>query len=403
MKKQNIITYTAVFLAIFVIASCSKSKWDDYKKYTTEGETLYTGKIDSIKTYSGRLRVKLKGLLPADPKVTTAKVTWNDGKDSAIYSITGASGSNTIFDKIVNVEEGVINFKIRTFDAAGNGSMVVSAIGRAYGPKYEAGLTNRPIARAELLTNGNAELEWDSFDTTGGAKGTWVRYTKTDNSVDSVFVPITQALTTLNNFKGGTSVRLRTMYLPTPTVIDSFYAAPDLVGVSYDVTSLYIVDAGPNFACSAGCGNRWQTPANWITTADVRNGDPNIGGLDAGWWLPSSALSIESWWGMSPVPNGKVYQTLNLPAGDYSLVATMGDAYVQNGVKYVTVAPGNTLPDINNVPTQAYVYKEAAAWAELKLKFTVPTAGPVSVGIQANMPPEGNFMKLFKFRLYYTP
>ena len=397
MKKIKIV----LILFVWAVTIVSCSKWDDYTKYTADGETTYTGKLDSVKIYSGRLRVKMTGLLPADPKITRCKITWNNGKDSTEYSINKGIGIDS-FTKIMNVPEGVNSFKIQTFDATGNGSMVVNAIGTAYGPKYESGLGNRPVARAELLTNGNAEVTWDLFDTTSGAKATVISYTTTSNTIAKVTVPLSQAITTLPNFKGGTSISLVTQYLPVSTAIDTFYCTAQSVGVMYDITSLYIVNAGINFANSDGGTDRWRTPANWTTTADVRNGGNDIGGLDAGSWLPSTALSLEAWWGMTAIPNGKIYQTFTLPAGKYTFIATAGDCST-GGTKYITVAAGSVLPDIGNVAASAIVYKSIDKNVDNKLNFTLTSATQVAVGMQAGMAAEGNYMKVFKVRLYGTP
>jgi hypothetical protein len=396
MKKVNSI----IILFVLAVTTVCCSKWDDYKKYTATGETTYTGKMDSVKIYPGRLRVKLTGLLPADPNITQCKISWN-GNDSIVYAITKGTGVDT-FNKIINVPEGVNSFTIQTFDARGNGSLITNAVGAAYGPKYESGLVNRPVARAEVLSNGSAQVTWDNFDTTSGAKNTVISYTTSSNATAKVTIPVSEAITTLPNFKAGTSIILATQYVPVVTAIDSFYSAAQTVGVMYDITSQYIPNAGINFTNSDGGNGRWQTPANWTTTADVRNGGNDIGGLDAGSWLPSNALSIEAWWGMTPIPNGKVYQTFTLPAGKYTFIATAGDCS-SGGTKYVTVASGSMLPDIGNVPTAALAYKTIDKYADNKLNFTLTGPTQVSVGIQAGMTAEGNYMKVFKVRLYGTP
>lgn len=397
MKKINVV----LILFIVAVTTMCCSKWDDYKKYTADGETIYTGKMDSVKIYPGRLRVKVSGLLPADPNIARCKITWNLRNDSIEYSISKSAGVDS-FNKIINVPEGVTSFTIQTFDARGNASLPANIVGTSYGPKYESGLSNRPVARAEVLTNGNAEIRWDLFDTTSGAKNTVISYTTNSNAIIKVIVPVSQAITTLPNFKAGTSISLATQYLPVPTAIDTFYCATQTVGVMYDVTSLYIANAGINFASSAGGSDRWRTPAVWITTADVRNGGNDIGGLDAGGWLPSTALSLEAWWGMSAIPNGKIYQTFTLPAGKYTFIATAGDCS-NGGTKYVTVAAGSVLPDIGNVPTAALAYKTIERNADNKLNFTLASPTQVAVGIQGGMTAEGNYMKVFKVRLYGTP
>src|SRR5688500_12266210 len=124
MKKLHSIFVAAAIMAVLALTSCSK--WDEYKKYTAEGETMYTGKMDSIKINTGNQRVQSTGLLPADPKIVKTKITWNDGRDSVIYDITKGVGIDS-FSRIINVPEGLNVFKIQNFDAAGNGSMVVTA------------------------------------------------------------------------------------------------------------------------------------------------------------------------------------------------------------------------------------------------------------------------------------
>src|SRR5687767_478021 len=110
MRKQNLFITFVMITVLFTIVSCSK--WDDYKQYTTNGETLYTGKLDSIKVFSGRLRVRITGLLPADPKIVKGKITWNDNRDSVVFPISKGGGIE-VFDKTFAVDEGVKNFSIQ--------------------------------------------------------------------------------------------------------------------------------------------------------------------------------------------------------------------------------------------------------------------------------------------------
>lgn len=397
MKKYSSILTVAALLCTMI--SCSK--WDDFKQYTAEGETLYTGKIDSVKINPGRLRVQMTGLLPADPKIVKCVITWNDGKDSVVFPIN-KSGVSGVFNQTFAVNEGLKNFRIKTYDAEGNSSVAVQATGMVYGPNYESGLVNRPIGSAELLSSGNTVINWDAIDTSSGAKGTYVWYKDVNNADKSVFTPVSQSVTTLPNYKPGSTFQYSTMYLPSVKCIDTFYSAKQTAGVKYDVTATYIKNAGTGFANIAGGNDRWQTPADWITTADVRNGGNNIGGLDNGSWLPSKALSIEAWWGMTPIPNGKIYQTFTLPAGKYAYTATTGDCS-SGGTKYMSVSGGTSLPDIANVMTQAIAYKSVAKFADNTITFKLDAPTVVSLGIQAGMTAEGNFMKVFKVRLYSLP
>src|SRR5687768_1434714 len=103
MRNINLLIAAAFVTVSVALVSCSK--WDDYKKYTEAGETIYTGKMDSVKTFPGNQRIKITGLLSADPKITKCKIFWNNGADSVIYSITKGVGIDS-FSKIFAVSEG---------------------------------------------------------------------------------------------------------------------------------------------------------------------------------------------------------------------------------------------------------------------------------------------------------
>jgi hypothetical protein len=395
MKIKLFLWSVCLISATFV--GCSK--WDDYKQYTNNGEQIYSGKLDSVKVFPGRNRVSISGLLPADPKIKRLKVTWNDGRDSILYDIVKTSKVDTVV-RLLNVVEGIYNFKFQTFDAAGNKSMISTATGMALGTKYETGLVNRPISNAEILSNGSAEIRWGTLDTSTGAKGSWVKFSKANNLPDSLYVPVGEAISLIPNFKVGSSVMVRTLYRPTNSV-DDFFASWQTVNVMYDVTTTYIKNPGINFSNSEGGTDRWQTPASWIATADVKNGGNNIGGLDNGSWLPSKALSIEAGFGLPAVTNGKLYQTFILPAGRYTFIATAGDCS-SGGTKYLSIAPGTSLPDIESVQATAIVYKLIEKFTDNKLSFTLNKDTQVSIGMQAAMNADGNFMKVFKVKLLYS-
>lgn len=403
--------FSFIAMLILVLASCSK--WDEYKKYTQAGEVLYTGKMDSVKTYPGNQRIKITGLLPADPKIAKCKITWNDGKDSAIFNITKGPGIDS-FSQIVAVSEGIYNFTIQTFDAVGNSSMKVNAAGTAYGPKYESGLTNRVINRADLMPSGKAELAWDNLDAASGALGTWVRYTKMGDVVDSLFVPLTQSLTSLDNFKPGTPVVLRTLFLPKSNCIDTFSSAALNVGVKYEITSQYLSNTGPGFQRATFDG-RWGTlAAPWITNAAAKN----KGGLYGGY--SSDAGGVINWetWNNTPVTNGIVYQATSspLPAGKYIVSFDEYSEIQANSTVYCVAAAGDTgIPVLANLSTAlGYVgayngtnigATSPSATDTRSFSFTLTAPTVVSIGFLANIVGNGNpgsYIQIKRIQLFST-
>jgi hypothetical protein len=395
---------TSIYILILGLTAVTGAcrKMDDYKdKYLSEGNITYAGKIDSVKAHPGDGRIMLSGLLIADPKITELRIYWNNHADSFKLPITRTPNVDTVRAILSKMEEGVKTFTLVTLDKYGNRSVEVPITGRVYGDVYKSLLLNRTI-KDGLFAGDSVSLEWNVLDVSTGALGCELQYTDKANKLQKLFIKRTDTKTVLNNYQYGTKFSYRTLFLPDSLAIDTFYSKYQDVEVKADVTNIYFKNAGPGFANSDGGNGRWQTPADWITTNDVRNGGNNIGGLDAGSWLPSNALSLEAWWGMTPIPNGKLYQTFTLPVGKYVLTVTAGDCST-GGTKYITVAPGTTLPDIGDVPLQALTYTLINKNTDNTLTFTLTNSTTVAIGLQAGMPAEGNYMKAFKVRLMRYP
>src|SRR4051794_12345471 len=100
---------TWVLLAIAGIISCRKQ--DDYKKFLTGGEILYTGKAGSVQVHPGRNRVELYWLLLSDPTIVRSKVYWNNHTDSTEVAINRTAGIDTIRLLISNLAERTYDFE----------------------------------------------------------------------------------------------------------------------------------------------------------------------------------------------------------------------------------------------------------------------------------------------------
>jgi hypothetical protein len=367
MKTSKV--YITILLSIITAFGACR-KMDDYKdKFLTGGSITYAGKIDSVKAHPGDGRIMLSGLLIADPKITELRIYWNNYADSFVLAVTRTPNVDTIRAILNKMEEGVKTFSMTTFDKYGNRSVDVAITGRVYGDVYKSLLLNRTI-KDGMFIGDSVSLDWNVLDASTGALGCELKFTDKSDNLQTRFVKRTDTKTVLKNYKFGTKFSYRTLYLPDTLAIDTFYSKFQEVEVKADVTNVYFKNAGPGFANSDGGTGRWQTPADWITTADVRNTGNDIGGLDNGSWLPSKALSLEAWWGMPAIPNGKLYQTFTLIPGKYTLTVTAGDCS-NGGTKYITVAKGTSLPDIGNVPAEAVTYTTIARNTDNTLTFTL--------------------------------
>lgn len=402
MRNINLLIAAAFVTVSVALVSCSK--WDDFKKYTAAGETVYSGKMDSVKIYPGNQRVKLVGLLAADPKITKCKITWNDGADSVVYAITKGVGIDS-FIRIFNVPEGEHNFTILTYDAVGNKSVKVFAQGKAYGPKYESGLVNR-VASAVLNANNQIVITWNVLDVSSGGLGTWIHYTKTTGIADSVYVPASESSTTLNDFKDQTALKMRTLYRPTTTCIDTLQSK--LESVPYDVTSLYLSNMGPGFQ-KATISGRWGTlAAPWITNAAAKN----KGGVNGGFSSDAGGVICWETYGNTPVTNGIVYQptATALPAGKYIVSFDEFSEIQTNSTVYCVAAAGATgipvLADLGTTLGYTGLYNGATVGSNKpnltdtrSFSFTLTSPTIVSIGFLGNLG-TNNYFQVKRVQLF---
>lgn len=327
------------------ISACTKQS--DYKKYLGNGEILYTGKADSLLVHAGRNRVQLSWLLISDPKISRAKIYWNNHKDSAMLDIKRTSGVDTIRYFIGNLEERAYTFEVYNYDRDGNTSVRSEATGFVYGSFYEDALLTRAFSNAEMK-DGNAEISWANIDTTGGIIGMQLQYTTSDHVAhDTVIAAEPEGqVTVLNNYLSMSSFRYRTLYMPDKLAVDTFHTAYETKGVKEDITQTYIRNPGSPFVLddTKPFSGRFGQVKDWqYNTEASRNGTyDNIDG--------SGRLTM--WiWGNGPITNGKIYQTFSLPAGEYRFEAEASN--IDNTLEntWLLVAEGNALPDVDQVNT----------------------------------------------------
>lgn len=332
-------------LLLITISACTKQS--DYKKYLGNGEILYTGKADSLLVHAGRNRVQLSWLLISDPKISRAKIYWNNRKDSAMLDIKRTSGVDTIRYVIPNLEERAYTFEVYNFDRDGNTSVRSEATGFVYGNLYEDALLTRAFSNAEMK-NSQAEISWANIDTSGGIIGMQLQYTTSDHVAhDTIIAAEPEAqVTVLANYLSMSSFRYRTLYQPDKQAVDTFYTPFETKAVKEDITQTYIRNPGAPFALDDNkpFGGRFGQVKDWQYNAEAeRNGTyDNIDG--------SGRLTL--WiWDNGPITNGKIYQTFTLPAGEYRFEAEASNIDNELENTWLLVAAGNALPDINQVNT----------------------------------------------------
>ena len=406
--SKNIYIAGLIFL-LSVAASCSKM--DAYRSmYMQGGAIVYAGKMDSVKIFSGRNRVKVTGLFTSDPNIVKYRVFWGSRQDSVEVPVVRTTGVDTANLIIPNLPEGVQSFEIRTYDKAGNSSVPIFMSVSVFGDLYQSSLVNRGVADASYQSaNGSALITWADVNSDAGVLSMEITYTDSSSAAHDTVVAsvLTKASTSLPKYMLGASFSYRTAYLPNPTAIDTFYVAFQSHTVKADVTKLYLANAGPNFSGTYGAGdNRFGTlNGPWISNAGALNkgsGSAMYGGYEHAPWQSAGVLTWETW-GSTPVVDGKIYQVTSspLPAGNYTISFSYYSEIQQNSSMYCVAAAGAggipSLPGLSTALGSVALYNGANVGStspnvsETK-SFNISISSPqaVSIGFLGNLAGNGN-------------
>ncbi|WP_186758596.1 DUF4998 domain-containing protein [Echinicola salinicaeni] len=374
MNIRYIFNRLALILPMAMIMACSQM--DDYKEFIPDGERTYSGKVDSLQVIGGDHKVMIWGLLTSDPKITEARISWNAGAESILIPVTKTSGVDTLKHEIDELEENNYTFEVVTIDNAGNESVPVYATGSAYGDRYMLALNNRPVESANLTVwDQNTIVQFGDLDPSAGPLYSEVTYVDAGGMEHTLTVPVESSELLLEGYQVGEDFQIRTFYKPEPHALDTFSTALD--NISPKVT--YMKNMQVPFAASERSG-RWGNLEGWIT-----NDNAKIHGGYGGWdeWN-SNIFNLESGWGAPAVTNGKIYQTFEVPAGNFTFkIKDLRDTNLtEDDDAYLVVTLGSELPDVENIDT-AIGYAHIVTGkpiGDLKVDFEIQE-GPVQIAV----------------------
>jgi hypothetical protein len=99
-------------------------------------------------------------------------------------------------------------------------------------------------------------------------------------------------------------------------------------------------------------------------------------------------MDLESGWGSPQIYNGKIWQTLSLPAGTYGFDPSGGSWKWQGTLDptYIVVAPAaDSLPDFTNVTNNAAIlYQPIVNDPQTPVTFQLSAPAMVTIGIVIN-------------------
>ncbi|MFC4677113.1 DUF4998 domain-containing protein [Dysgonomonas termitidis] len=329
----------------YIIFLCCKltscSDMDDYLKYVDSVPT-YTGIVDSVNFRSGDERVVFTGLLTSDPKIRKVKVYWNSRKDSLMLDINRTSGVDTLFYPIA-LPEGRYNFEVISYDDKGIPSITIKKTGISYGAEYKAGLYNRAVKDIEMKGD-SAVIRWYNGDET--SPFVKINYEDINGDIHTLKALTADEETVLKNYKSMSVINLQAYYLPNISAIDTFKAVVEDMVAKEDITRVQIKNPGNPFLRADNGSGKWGVLKDWQCTSNILNQNGNTAG---GWSTDAKGvIHLESQdWGGSGFTNGKIYQTITLSAGKYSL-EYYSDGFGGNATSMFAIAKGSALPDIQN-------------------------------------------------------
>ncbi|WP_343559105.1 DUF4998 domain-containing protein [Sphingobacterium sp.] len=222
MKHKYIVASWAILLCIAAFSSCRKG--DEYKKFFGDGELIYASRVDKVIVHPGNRRILLSTILSDDPLVSKIKVSWNEGKDSLVQTITRERGKDTLNLMINNLNEGVYNFVIHTYDDKNRTSVALNVSGTVYGESYSSSLGNRRLKALKYGADDNIlNFSWASPNLDD--IGVELLYRHKDGAMRTKMFVSNKVDTTLTDFDASTNFRYRTLFKPDSNAVDTFSVA----------------------------------------------------------------------------------------------------------------------------------------------------------------------------------
>lgn len=214
MKNIKNISIICLILGLAFFTACTPI--DEFNKYQEGGDIVYPAKVDSVIVYPGKKRIKLAMVLGSDPTVNKIKAFWKNRQDSTEVMFTRNEANDTIDLLIENLQEGVYNFQLYTFDTFGNQSVVKDVSGTVFGNTFQNSIFNRQIESATC-----GVIKWSTPVST--VTGVEVKYINDLDEEQTIVVANQDQTTTLEGIKEGTPFEFRTLHVPDIKSIDTFY------------------------------------------------------------------------------------------------------------------------------------------------------------------------------------
>lgn len=175
-----------------------------------------------------------------------------------------------------------------------------------------------------------------------------------------------------------------------------------LVKIWKNITNDYIKNPGNPFLRGDDRTGVVGNLADWSITDNlktIKSGSEYYGGYVKSQEINGTVyLGLMDFFSADAVQNGKIWQTVELPAGSYRLTATPVLFTGENDC-YMVAVKGNEMPDAEALEGAQVIGKQffnSMTGEDVELSFTVDAAGPVTIGFIVNTqtPPKGVYNEL---------
>ena len=170
MKK--ILRYLTGIVSVICLLSCDDNN-SLHQKYIDQGETIYVGKVDSVKVFPGNNRVKCTWELKTDPRIVKTEIAWSDDAFVAVPVNRSTSGVLQM-ETVIDIPEGIYQLRFLNRNNEGDRSLAVEQTVEVYGERYVNALRNRTVLAIATSDSTECEVSWSIAENT--AVYTSVRY-----------------------------------------------------------------------------------------------------------------------------------------------------------------------------------------------------------------------------------
>ncbi len=223
---------------ILISASACSEMNDKHEAWMEDGERIYIGKIDSLKVFPGNERVKLR-FWASDPRAKSVAFYWVPDKDSMIVNLNKTSSIDS-FEVVIGgpgstkqISEANYTLSIITRDDAGHRSIPFEKVVNVYGANFRSTLTQR-VLKSKSYDDASGTL---SLRYSGAVNekeiGIQIGYTDRNGTTKNEIFPgssIPDPLI-LTNIDPSKTVSYKTLFLPDPLAIDTFYTDPSVITI----------------------------------------------------------------------------------------------------------------------------------------------------------------------------